>query len=171
MSTVPNNDTRTPAEKLLDETHARWLNQAIIEAAMTALRAFYLTEPGQVAPMLAFWIRRDEMTDADVAEVAERMFPKRLDRMPCPSWCDQDHSEEFQPNEVENLADHYHDLLTERDEAGRLKLWVAIHATDDLTERQRYGGGIHVQADETLSPDQAIRMIAAVTEGLRILAA
>lgn len=144
------------------------INDTIVEAAMIALAAFHPETPEQAADMLLFWIRRHEMTDADMAEVTARMFPKPLPLMECPAWCDGEHPEK--PNEIEDLSDHYHDLLEERDESGRLKLWVAIQATDELADRRRNGPGILVQADEALSPDQAIRLVGAIAEGLRILA-
>lgn len=146
------------------------INDTVVEAAMIALRAFHLTAPGQVAPMLAFWIRRDEMTDADVAEVAERMFPKPLPLMDCPEWCTADHSR-FTYDEIENLCDHDREILIERDEEGRIKLQVLVSATDNLSERHRNPGGILIITDEPLTPEQAIRMVGAVSEGLRILAA
>ena len=51
------------------------INDTIVEAAMIALAAFHPETPEQAADMLLFWIRRHEMTDADVAEVTARMFP------------------------------------------------------------------------------------------------
>lgn len=146
------------------------INQQIIEAAMTALRPFYLTEPGQVAPMLAFWIRRQEMTDADVAEIAERLFPKPIDRLPCPSWCTHDHTGEFPPNEIDNLVDHYHQLIRESDDAG-LALDVAVHQTDVLDDGEQPGAGIYVYARDHLTPAQARLLVTAVRRGLRILGA
>src|SRR5690349_12220769 len=97
-------------------------------------------------------------------------FPKPLPLMDCPAWCTHDHTGEH-PNEVEDLSDHWHDLLEERDEQGRLALWIAITATDSLGERTRTPAGIHIYSDEPLSPDRAVRMVGAVSEGLRILAA
>lgn len=146
------------------------INDTIVQLAMIALQPFQVKEPADIAPMLLFWIHRAEMTDADVAEVAKRMFPKPLPLMECPSWCDGDHHG-VKPNAVEDLFDHYRDLVEEHDDDGRIKLWVSVHVVDDLGRRRRCQPGILVQTDETLSPDQARRLVTAVEEGLRILSA
>lgn len=166
------NDSRTPAERLLDETAARWkaesAHEEIVRAAQIALAYFQPETPEQVAGLLSCWVRRPEMTDADLAEVCERMFPKELPLMDCPSWCTTDHSG-FTYDEIENLCEHDREVLVETNEAGSVKLQVLVTVTDDLTARYRHPGGILVLTDEPLPVDQAIRMIGAVTEGLRIL--
>jgi hypothetical protein len=77
------NDTRTPAERLLDDTMRRWateyrnwLDQTELRlAALRALEAWGVDSPEQGALLLQSWARRPEMTDASVADVLEALFP------------------------------------------------------------------------------------------------
>lgn len=144
-------------------------NDTIVQAAQIALLPFHPETPEQAADMLLFWRRRKEMTDADVAEVCARMFPKPLPLMECPAWCTTDHSR-FVYSEVENLCDHDREVLVETSDEGSVVLQVLVTATDDLTERRRHPAGILVITEEPMQMDRAIRLIGAVTEGLRILA-
>lgn len=146
------------------------INEDIVQAAMIALAAFHPETPEQAADMLLFWRRRAELTEADIAEVGDRMFPEPLPLMDCPAWCTTDHSG-YRYNRFENLAEHDREVLVERDERGGVKLQVLVSVTDDLTERRRNEPGILIIADEPISPAQAIRLVGAVSEGLRILAA
>jgi hypothetical protein len=50
-------------------------NAVIVAAAITALAPFYPRDRQQVADMLLFWIRRAELTAADIVEVQDQMFP------------------------------------------------------------------------------------------------
>jgi hypothetical protein len=127
------------------------INENIVQAAMIALAYFKPTSAEEAASMLLFWVRRAEMTDADVAEVGERMFLRPVELMPCPAWCETEH-ERYSYNEFEDLCEHDRDLLVEHDEKGSVKVQVYL-----------------VQADEPLTPGQAIRMVGAVSEGLRII--
>lgn len=143
-------------------------NEDIVTAAIIALRPCLPATAEQAVDLLLFWRRRDELTVADVAEVCARMFPQPLERMECPAWCTHDHSRET-PNVIDDLSDHYRDLLVEHDESGRIKFEVAVHVTDSLTDRIRGEAGIRVYADEPLSPAEARRMVSAIEQGLSIL--
>lgn len=72
-------------------------NDAIVQAAITALAPFYPTDAEQVQNMLLFWVRRAEMTDVDLAEIVKRMFPldeKLIAPPACPAWCTGEHLSE-----------------------------------------------------------------------------
>lgn len=76
------NDTRTPAERLLDATMLRWsaeyrnwLDQTEMRLdALRALEAWGTASPEDAARLLQSWARRPEMTDADVAAVLDALF-------------------------------------------------------------------------------------------------
>lgn len=51
------------------------INDTIVEAAITALAPFHPESREDAANMLLFWMRRSEMTDLDLVEVQQRMFP------------------------------------------------------------------------------------------------
>lgn len=183
MDTVPNSDTaQCPPECAQNWTRAsdplkhvdhcpvgnQPVNEQIVWDAQVALANFHPETPEQVVDMLLFWRRRSELTPADIAEVCERMFPKPLERMECPAWCETDHTR-GRYNTIENLCEHTKDVLVVSDDEDRVKLQVYIAAVDDLTERYRHPAGVMVQADEPLSQDQVIDLIGALTEGLRII--
>jgi len=145
------------------------INDNIVEAATAALKAWGVASPEDAVRLLQSWARRPEMTDGDLAAVLDVLFPVNdLPMMDCPDWCTYDHSRE-RYNDVENLCTHFHDLVVERDDEGRIKLEVSVAATDDLTDRTRTPAGIHVQTDEPLSVGQALQLVGAVAEGLRII--
>jgi hypothetical protein len=50
-------------------------NAIIVAAAVAALAPFFPKDREQVADMLLFWVRRHELTAADLVEVQDRMFP------------------------------------------------------------------------------------------------
>lgn len=68
--TVPTNPTDRPSS-----TPTR----PIVEAAVAALALFHPTDPEQAMNMLTLWVRRDELTDSDLVEIQDRMFPEVSD--------------------------------------------------------------------------------------------
>jgi hypothetical protein len=56
------------------------INAELVIAAITALTAFFPKDREQVADMLLFWVRRHELTEADIVEVQDRMFPAEASR-------------------------------------------------------------------------------------------
>jgi hypothetical protein len=71
------------------------INAELVMAAITALAPFYPKDREQVADLLLFWVRRHELTVADLVEVQDRMFPEcepaLIDPPACPVWCDDEH--------------------------------------------------------------------------------
>jgi hypothetical protein len=76
------------------------INDTIVTAAIKALAIFEPAEPEQAVDMLRFWVRRAEMTEVDLAEVQNRMFPIVEDELAeppaCPPWCTGAHLAEHQ---------------------------------------------------------------------------
>jgi hypothetical protein len=51
------------------------VNESVVADAIRALGPFRPTTPRQATDMLLFWVRRRELTDADMSAVTEAMFP------------------------------------------------------------------------------------------------
>ncbi|MFD1366922.1 hypothetical protein [Actinoplanes sichuanensis] len=68
-------------------------NAALVDAAVEALSAFNPEMPEQAVNMLALWSRRPELTDLDLSEVVNRLFPDSMlvDPPACPAWCSGAH--------------------------------------------------------------------------------
>lgn len=115
--TVPTNPTDRPSP-----TPTR----PIVDAAVTALALFHPTDPEQAVNMLTFWARRGELTDADIVEIQDRMFPDD-----CPDWCTFDHTGDDPADPIENLILHMGDDHTD----GSVRKMLDVHEGSKLDIR------------------------------------
>lgn len=138
-------------------------NNNIVTAAITALATFEPETPERATDMLRSWVRRAEMTEVDLAEVQNRMFPADdlIEPPECPIWCNEEHAGEQVVPEIRECTT---DDVYIPDYKGHARSVQGVQIFDRLTGRVTRPPVIRVE-DLEFTPRQA-RVLARELESL-----
>jgi hypothetical protein len=143
------------------------VNEEIVTAAQIALTCFHPADAEQAGNMLLFWVRRQELTHLDVAEVLRRMFPESAPA--CPDWCTIDHATDDERDDlVLHMGDDHIDGVGRKLLDGKLDIRVA--RCDDTEAGTRGVPNLYVRADLELTTwEQAAELARAILDGFGYL--